>query len=98
MSDPIQITLTIPPESAGQRLDQVLSELLSDYSRTRLKTWIESGEILVNGSQLRPKDKVLGGERVEVNAQLPEAAVPVIPEVMNLAIAYEDRHVLVIDK
>lgn len=98
MSDPIQISLTIPLESAGQRLDQVLSELLSDYSRTRLKTWIESGEILVNGSQLRPKDKVLGGERVEVNAQLPEAAVPVKPEVMNLAIAYEDRHVLVIDK
>jgi 23S rRNA pseudouridine1911/1915/1917 synthase len=98
MSDPIQITLTIPPESAGQRLDQVLSELLSEYSRTRLKTWIESGEILVNGGQLRPKDKVLGGERVEVNAQLPEAAVPVKPEVMSLDIAFEDRHLLVINK
>ena len=98
MSDPIQITLTIPSESAGQRLDQVLSELLSEYSRTRLKTWIESGEILVNGGQLRPKDKVLGGERVEVNAQLPDAAVPVKPEVMSLDVAYEDRHVLVINK
>ena len=56
MTDPIQLSLTIPFETAGQRLDQVLSELLSEYSRTRIKSWIESGEILVNGAQLRPKD------------------------------------------
>ena len=97
MTEPIQLTLTIPPEVAGQRLDQVLAELLSEYSRTRIKTWIESGEILVNGGQLRPKDKVIGGERVEVNAQLPDA-VPVAPEVIDFDIAYEDKHVLVINK
>lgn len=97
MSEPIQLSLTIPFETAGQRLDQVLSELLSDYSRTRIKSWIESGEILVNGLQLRPKDKVLGGERVEVNATLPDA-VPVAPEVIDLDVAYQDKHVLVINK
>ena len=96
-SKPIQLSLTIPFETAGQRLDQVLSELLSDYSRTRIKSWIESGEILVNGLQLRPKDKVLGGERVEVNATLPDA-VPVAPEVIDLDVAYQDEHVLVINK
>lgn len=97
MSEPIQLSLTIPFETAGQRLDQVLSELLSEYSRTRIKSWIESGEILVNGLQLRPKDKVLGGERVEVNATLPDA-VPVAPEVIDLDVAYQDEHVLVINK
>jgi 23S rRNA pseudouridine1911/1915/1917 synthase len=97
MTDPIQLSLTIPPETAGQRLDQVLSELLSEYSRTRIKSWIESGEILVNGGQLRPKDKVIGGERVEVNATLPQA-VPVAPEVIDLNIAFQDRHLLVINK
>jgi 23S rRNA pseudouridine1911/1915/1917 synthase len=97
MTDPIQLSLTIPPETAGQRLDQVLSELLSEYSRTRIKSWIESGEILVNGGQLRPKDKVIGGERVEVNATLPRA-VPVAPEVIDLNIAFQDRHLLVINK
>jgi 23S rRNA pseudouridine1911/1915/1917 synthase len=97
MTDPIQLSLTIPVETAGQRLDQVLSELLSEYSRTRIKTWIESGQVLVNGTQLRPKDKVVGGERVEVNATLPDA-VTVAPEMIDLNIAFEDRHLLVINK
>jgi 23S rRNA pseudouridine1911/1915/1917 synthase len=97
MTDPIRLTLTIPPETAGQRLDQVLSELLSEYSRTRIKTWIESGQVLVNGGQLRPKDKVVGGERVEVNALLADA-VPVAPEVIDLEIAFKDKHLLVINK
>ena len=97
MTDPIQISLTIPHEAAGQRLDQVLSDLLSEYSRTRIKTWIESGEVLVNGALLRPKDKVIGGERIDVNATLPDA-VPVAPELIDLNIAYEDRHLLVINK
>jgi 23S rRNA pseudouridine1911/1915/1917 synthase len=97
MTDPIQLSLTIPVETAGQRLDQVLSDLLSEYSRTRIKTWIESGQVLVNGTQLRPKDKVVGGERVEVNATLPDA-VTVAPEMIDLNIAFQDRHLLVINK
>lgn len=97
MNESIQSTLTIPPEMSGQRLDQVLAVLLSDYSRTRIKSWIESGQILINGGQLRPKDKVIGGEQVVVNAVLPEA-VPVEPEGIDLDIAYQDKHLLVINK
>jgi 23S rRNA pseudouridine1911/1915/1917 synthase len=97
MSEPIQHSLTIPVEHAGQRLDQVLADLLSSYSRTRLKEWIESGQVLVNGARLRPKDKVLGGEHVEVSATLPDA-VEVAPERIGLEIVQQDRHVLVINK
>ena len=45
----IEITLKVPAEQAGQRLDQALAMLLPDYSRSRLKTWIESGEVQVDG-------------------------------------------------
>ena len=97
MNQPIRHSLTIPFEHAGQRLDQVLAGLLSEYSRTRIKDWIESGQVLVNGDQLRPKDKVLGGERIEVTARL-EQAVPVAPQPIALHIVHKDPHILVIDK
>jgi 23S rRNA pseudouridine1911/1915/1917 synthase len=89
--------LTIPLELAGQRLDQALAELLGDYSRTRIKEWIDAGEVRVNGAKLRPKDKVLGGEGVEIDAAVPVAA-DVTPQAIELDIVHQDRHVLVINK
>jgi 23S rRNA pseudouridine1911/1915/1917 synthase len=93
----LQVSLTIPPEQAGQRLDQALAALLPDYSRSRLKSWIESGEIRVDGVQRRPRDKVSGGESVALEATLPEetraAAQP-----MALVVVHEDRHLVVVDK
>jgi 23S rRNA pseudouridine1911/1915/1917 synthase len=97
MSAAIQHQLTIPLEHAGQRLDQVLAELLTEYSRTRLKEWIEAGQVLVNGARLRPKDKVIGGEKVEINATVADA-VNVAPQQIDLNVVHQDRHVLVIDK
>jgi len=89
--------LRIPPHAAGQRLDQVLAELLNDYSRTRIKSWIESGNVRVDGARLRPKDRVLGGERVEIEAELP-AEVGVEAEAIDLDVVHQDAHVLVINK
>lgn len=97
MSNAIRHSLIIPDTQAGQRLDQVLAELLPEYSRTRIKDWIDTGQVLVDGGRLRPKDKVIGGERVEVSATLPQA-VEVAPESIALDIVHQDRHVLVINK
>src|SRR4051812_30395463 len=97
MSNAIRQSLVIPDQHAGHRLDQTLADLLPDYSRTRIKDWIESGQVLVDGAKLRPKDKVLGGERVEVSATLPEA-VEVAPESIDLEIVHQDKHVLIINK
>lgn len=58
MSDASQLQAVIPDTLAGRRLDQALAELFSDYSRSRLKQWLEAGHVLVDGKQLRPKDKV----------------------------------------
>ena len=93
----VRLSLQIPDVQAGQRLDQALAALLPDYSRSRLKGWIEAGEVLVDGVARRPRDKVSGGETIEVSAVLPvESAVRA--QAMPLVIAHEDRHVLVIEK
>jgi 23S rRNA pseudouridine1911/1915/1917 synthase len=89
--------LTLAPEAAGLRFDQALAQALPQYSRARLKTWIESGAVQVDGRPLRGKDRVLGGEQVRIHAQLP-AQSRVQAEAMPLNVLFRDRAVLVIDK
>lgn len=93
----LSLTLKVPDEQAGQRLDQALAAMLPDYSRSRLKTWIESGEVLVDGAVRRPRDKVSGGEAVTVNASLPEETEAVAQDI-PLVLAHEDRHLFVVNK
>ena len=92
-----QTSVDVPAELAGQRLDQALATLLPEHSRSRLKTWIEAGAVLVDGEPRRPRDKVLGGERIEIAATLPEE-VAAVAQAMPLAVVHEDRHLFVIDK
>jgi 23S rRNA pseudouridine1911/1915/1917 synthase len=96
-SQTLELSLIIPPEQAGQRLDQALAALLPDYSRSRLKVWIESGELRVDGAVMRPRDKVFGGESIVLTAALP-AETRAAPQDMPLVLAHEDRHLFVVDK
>ena len=89
--------LTLAPEAAGLRFDQALAQALPQYSRARLKTWIESGAVQVDGRPLRGKDRVLGGEQVRIRAELP-VQDRVHAEAMPLAVVFRDRTLLVIDK
>jgi 23S rRNA pseudouridine1911/1915/1917 synthase len=96
-SSTIQLSLRIPATQAGQRLDQALAQLLPDYSRSRLKSWIESGEIRVDGEPRRPRDKVDGGEAVEVNATLAvEVAAKAQP--IPVDVVHQDKHLFIVNK
>jgi 23S rRNA pseudouridine1911/1915/1917 synthase len=90
-------SLVLPREAAGLRLDQALARALPQYSRARLQGWIEAGAIRVDGRQLRAKDKVLGGEQVEVATRL-EADERVMAEAQPLAVVHQDRALWVINK
>ncbi len=97
MSSTVQLELTIPDDQGGQRLDQALASLLPDYSRSRIKTWIESGEIQVDGHLWRPRDKVVGGELVSVRASLPQETA-VVPQTIPLELVHQDADLFVINK
>jgi 23S rRNA pseudouridine1911/1915/1917 synthase len=94
---PAPLEIRIPDSRRGQRLDQALAELFPDFSRTRLKAWIEAGRVQVDGRVPRPKDLVGGGELVRVEPS-EEERVQVAPQPISLAIVHEDADVLVIDK
>ncbi len=91
-------SLRLPPEAAGQRFDQALARSLPQYSRARIKDWIDSGLVQLDGRPLRAKDKVLGGEQVRIEAQLPAQNQGVAPEAMPVEVLHKDRSVMVINK
>jgi 23S rRNA pseudouridine1911/1915/1917 synthase len=96
MSQDIQ-TRSIPDELAGLRLDQALARMFPEYSRSRLKEWLLSGAITVDGGARRPRDAVGGGERIEMQVQA-ETLVRDKPEPIALDIVFEDEQLLVINK
>lgn len=87
----------IPDELAGQRLDQALAQMFPEYSRSRLKAWLLSGAVLVDGALWRPRDRVAGGETVELQV-VPEVAVRAGAEVIPLDVVFEDDALLVVNK
>src|SRR5688500_8362788 len=87
----------LTPDFAGRRLDQVLAQLLPQYSRTRIQRWIEEGAVRVNGLAGRARDVVVGGETAIVEARLlPETGVAA--EKLPIDIVHEDAAVLVLNK
>lgn len=95
-----QITLSaeVQPEQMGQRLDQTLAELFPEYSRSRLKTWIEADLVKLNDRITNiPREKVLGGEKIEITVEM-EDETRFEPENIPLNIVYEDDDIIVINK
>ena len=97
MSETEFFSAEIPSELAGLRLDQALAELFPEFSRAKLQSWIKDGHALLDGAAKTPKHKVLGGEQVELRAEI-EVQTACRPEDIPLDILYEDEALLIVNK
>ena len=97
MSQTVEAQQRVPISFAGSRLDQVAAELFADHSRERLKGWIKSGALIVDGHTGKPKDRLAGGEWLQLSATL-EEQVRFEPEAIPLDVIYEDDDILVVNK
>ena len=88
----------IPPESGGQRVDKVAAELFEDYSRATLTGWISAGALTVDGARVKPKLRVKGGERLEINAVLTPREDWGAAQAIDFRVVYEDDDLLVVEK
>lgn len=93
----LRLSAAIPEVYQGMRLDQALALMFSEHSRSRIKEWIDSGAVLVDAKARRPKDKILGGELVEIVVEISQV-VSSNPEDIPLDIVYEDDCILVLNK
>lgn len=85
-------------EQAGRRVDQVLSELIPEHSRSRLQKCIQSGQVLVDERTVTPKSKVYGGETISITLAELYDEVDCRPQKIPLSVIYEDETIVVIDK
>jgi len=87
----------IGPEQAGWRLDRALAAALPEYSRTRIRGWIDAGRVTADGRGRRASERVREGEVMVLSALL-EPVIEDAPEPIALDIAYEDDALLVVAK
>lgn len=91
------LTARIPFDLTGARLDQAMSILFPDFSRSRLQEWIRSGAAVVDGATLPAKHRVSGGEEIVLKAEA-DRRTEIEPEAIPLTVAHEDGAILVVDK
>jgi len=87
----------VPDEAAGERLDRFLASLPEVGSRGVAERLLETGTVLVDGRPLDKSRRLSGGEELEFDPPEPEVTT-LEPEQMDLRIAYEDEHLMVVDK
>ena len=81
----------------GRRVDQAVAEHESELSRAQVRRLIEQGEILVSGERTKPSARLR--QREWVTGRVPEPVADVLePEAIPLQVAYEDEHLIVVDK
>jgi 23S rRNA pseudouridine1911/1915/1917 synthase len=87
--------LRIPPERAGERLDVVLADAVG--SRSRAGRLIEEGRVTVDGRPRPKRHRAAAGEVVVWEEEAASAPGPATGDA-SFTVAYEDEHLLVVDK
>jgi len=91
------VKVRVPDEAAGRRLDRYLASLEEVGSRSAAERLLDSRSVLVDGSTHGKSHRLRGGEELEFEPlEAPDASLA--PEQMDLRIAYEDEHLVVVDK
>jgi len=92
------IQATIAPAADGWRLDRALADAVPTLSRERLKVLIAGGKVTRDGELVRqPAQKAAAGEVFAVSVPDPAPAHNEAQDI-PLEIAFEDDHLIVVDK
>ena len=88
----------VPSDHSGQRLDTVIAKLFPDFSRSKLKNWLDSGSVFVNDDPLmKPSKKVTGGEEIKIFIK-EERVISAEPQDIPFEIIHESKDFIVVNK
>jgi 23S rRNA pseudouridine1911/1915/1917 synthase len=92
------LTVALPPDAAGERLDKALAAHLPHLSRARLQALMAAGAIQLDGVAVRDASaKAKAGLVYRVSVPPPAPATPQA-QAIPLTVLFEDVHLIVIDK
>jgi len=91
-------TFAADPAAAGMRVDLYLAQCLPDISRARVQLLIDSGQVRVDGVVPKSKDKLKGGEAIEIEGQPNPEPLHATPEDIPLDILFEDKYLAIVNK
>ncbi len=88
---------TVPPELEGRRLDQCLTKLNPEWSRSRVQKLVADGLVTLGGRPAKPSTVAREGQSIVVLEPPPEA-MTTDPENIDLDVVHEDPELLVVNK
>ena len=93
----IQQQFKVEVDYSGYRLDQALSGLMPDYSRSKIQEWIQQGFIILNRQSCKPKQRVYSGDVIDLDIPY-VAKLADRPEKIEFEILHQDNEIFVINK
>jgi 23S rRNA pseudouridine1911/1915/1917 synthase len=97
MAEAFPIHISVAPEDAGKRLDQLLAAYL-DVSRARVQQLISEQKVLVNDAPAKASLKLRGSERITVVGSAERPPLRAMAEEIPLDIVYEDDDLAIVNK
>ncbi|MGE4595059.1 MAG: 23S rRNA pseudouridine(1911/1915/1917) synthase RluD [Gammaproteobacteria bacterium] len=92
-----KLKIIIPERMTGERIDAAIARMLPEYSRSKISTWIKSGDVVINQQTFKPKEKSKGNEIVEVTLKQSEN-IRWIAEDIPLEVVFADDDIIIINK
>jgi 23S rRNA pseudouridine1911/1915/1917 synthase len=91
-------TFVADAAALGMRLDAYLAQALPEISRARVQLLIEAGQVRVDGAAVKAKQRLQGGERIEIEGDPQPEPLHATAEDIPLDVLYEDEFLAVVNK
>ncbi len=91
-------TARVPPELAGERADKAAALLFEEFSRSLLSRWMNEGAIRVDGARVKAGTRLIGGERLELDAEALAVEDWATGQPVVFEILHEDADILIVNK
>jgi 23S rRNA pseudouridine1911/1915/1917 synthase len=84
-------------DEGGVRLDRFLAARVPDFSRSRIRRWLDEGRVAVDAAEAKPSLLLKPGWRVRLDLPAPVPST-LTPEAIPIHVLHEDEEILVLNK